>query len=50
MNQTELLGQILLEMKIMNQYLYDLPGILQGTAGNQNEPIEYRNEQSVFTL
>lgn len=49
-NHTELLGQILLEMRIMNQYLYELPQKLNAGLNNLDEPTQFRNEQSVFTL
>jgi len=49
-NQTELLYQILLEMKIMNQYLYELPQKLNAGQNNLDEPTQFRNEPSAFTL
>jgi hypothetical protein len=49
-NQTELLGQILLEMRIMNQYLYELPQKLNAGQNNLDEPTQFRNETSAFTL
>ncbi len=44
----ELLGQMLLEMRITNQYLSELPKTLQGENGFLDEPAQFRNEQSIF--
>jgi hypothetical protein len=54
--QIEIMAQILLELQIQNQYMYELPRTLQrllndttkdvGSFGN--EPHEFRNEQSIF--
>jgi hypothetical protein len=60
-SRDELLAQILQEMKIMNQQLYELPAILAGAlqgptqaqAGNApiqlgDEPVNMRNDASLF--
>lgn len=57
-SQIEILGQILLELRIQNQYMYELPLTLQrllndttksvGTYGN--EPSEMRNDVTLFAV
>lgn len=52
----ELLGQLLIEMKINNQYLYDLPIALQRVLNDTNknvggfgsEPQDFRNDPTMF--
>lgn len=46
----ELLYQILMEMRIMNQYLSELPLKLNAGLNNLDEPSQFRNDPSVFTL
>lgn len=46
----ELLYQILLEMRIMNQYMSELPQKLNAGLNNLDEPSQFRNDPSVFTL
>jgi len=48
--QIELLAQILLELRILNQQIYDLPFLQNnGIATNPTPPELYRLEQSIFT-
>lgn len=49
-SQTELLAQILLEMRIMNQYISELPQKLNAGQSNLDEPSQFRNEQSAFNI
>ena len=45
----ELVSQLLVEMKIANQYLYDLPRILQsGQSQSTDEPDSFRNDPTIF--
>jgi hypothetical protein len=46
----ELLAQILLELRIMNQYMYDLPETLQSGYGFTSEPQHFRADTTVFNL
>jgi hypothetical protein len=46
----ELLALILLEMRIMNQQLYELPGLLSSGLPAQDEPQSMRVEQSIFNI
>ena len=49
-NAPELLSQVLLELKIMNQYLYDLPRQLQqGPGFASDEPNAFRSDPSIFS-
>jgi hypothetical protein len=47
----ELLAQILVELKISNYYMYNLPGLLSTGTTNSiaDEPAAIRNEPSVLT-
>lgn len=47
-SQIEILAQMLLEMRIMNQYLSELPTVLQGQNGKFDEPLQFRNDPTVF--
>lgn len=44
----EILAQILLELKISNQYLSELPSVLQTNNASFNEPSVYRNDPLAF--
>ena len=44
----ELLNQILLEMKIINQQLYELPGQIDRGEAAQTAPEQYRNDITLF--
>ena len=44
----DLLNQILLELKILNQQIYELPRILQSTSISQDPPESYRADPTVF--
>jgi len=46
--QTELLAQILLELKIMNQQMYELPRLLSTNQQSADPPEAFRAEQSIF--
>jgi len=46
----ELLSLILLELRIMNQQLYELPGLLSAGLPAQDEPQSMRMEQSIFNV
>lgn len=46
-NIVELLAQILLELRIMNQQMYELPNTLAYSAAT-NAPEEFRNDPSIF--
>ena len=49
-NAPELLSQVLLELKIMNQYLYDLQRQLrQGPGFASDEPNAFRSDPSIFS-
>ena len=49
-SQIELLSLILLEMRIMNQQLYELPGLLARGLSAQDEPQAMRIEPSMFNI
>jgi hypothetical protein len=49
-SQIELLSLILLEMRIMNQQLYELPGLLANGLPAQDEPQTMRIEPSMFNI
>jgi hypothetical protein len=40
--QSDVLNQILVELKIMNQYLYELPRLIAQGLPNTEEPYMYR--------
>ena len=46
----ELLSLILMELKIMNQQLYELPGLLARGLPAQDEPQSMRIEPSMFNF
>jgi len=46
--QIELLAQILLEMRIMNQQLYELPRLMATSQQSQDPPESFRQESSIF--
>ena len=49
-NNTELLAQILLEMRITNRYLSELPLKLNAGLNNLDEPESFRQDQSFFNI
>ena len=50
-SMVELLSQILVELKIANNYLYDLPRILQsGQSQATDEPDAFRNDPTIFKM
>ena len=49
-NLTELLAQILLEMRIMNQQLYELPRLIATNQASSDPPETFRQEPSIFTI
>ena len=46
----ELMSLILLELRIMNQQLYELPGLLARGLPAQDEPQTMRIEQTMFNI
>jgi hypothetical protein len=44
----ELLAQVLLELRIANQYLSELPRQLNNGQNNLDDPSQFRAEQSIF--
>jgi len=46
--QTELLAQILLELRILNQQMYELPRLLNTNPQSADPPEAFRAEQSIF--
>lgn len=46
----EILSLILLELQIMNQQLYELPGLLARGLPAQDEPQAMRTETSMFNI
>ena len=48
--QTELLAQILLELKILNQQMYELPRLIASGQGSNDPPEVFRSEPSIFTV
>ena len=46
--QTELLAQILLELRILNQQMYELPRLLNTNQQSQDPPETFRAEPSIF--
>jgi hypothetical protein len=49
-SQIELLALILLEMKIMNQQLYELPRLIASGQPSIDPPEVFRQEQSIFNI
>jgi len=49
-SQIELLAQILLELKILNQQIYELPRLLSMGLPAQDEPQTLRTEPSLFNI
>lgn len=49
-SQIEILQQILLELKILNQQIYELPRLLSLGLPSVDEPGQFRNEPSVFNI
>jgi hypothetical protein len=44
----ELLGQILTELRIANQYLFELPRLLNAGSQSQDEPGVFRSDSTIF--
>jgi hypothetical protein len=49
-SQIELLAQILLELKILNQQMYELPRLFATGQVSPDSPEMLRNEQSIFNI
>ena len=49
-SQIELLAQILLELKILNQQIYELPRLMSMGLPAQDEPQAMRIEPSIFNI
>jgi len=49
-SQIELLAQILLELKILNQQIYDLPRLIVTGQTTGDSPETIRQEQSIFNI
>jgi hypothetical protein len=49
-SQIELMAQILLELKINNQYLYELPRLLATGTQFKDSPEMLRSEPSIFNI
>jgi len=47
-NSIDLLTQLLTELKILNQYMYELPGLMLQGKPSVDEPASFRNDQSFF--
>jgi hypothetical protein len=45
---TDLFPKILMELKILNQQIYELPRILQQTGQSMDSPEDLRNDNSIF--
>lgn len=46
----EILQQILIELKILNQQIYELPRLLSLGLPSVDEPQQFRNEPSIFNI
>jgi hypothetical protein len=49
-SQIELMAQILLELKILNQQIYELPRLLVTGQQASDPPETLRQEQSIFKI
>ena len=49
-SQIEILAQILLELKIQNQYLYELPRLIATGTQSKDAPEILRAEPSIFNI
>jgi len=49
-SNVELLAQVLLELKILNQQIYELPKLLATGQQAQDPPEMLRAEQSIFNI
>jgi hypothetical protein len=49
-SQIQLLSLILLELRILNQQMYELPGLIAQGLSSQDPPESFRNEQSAFNI
>lgn len=46
----ELLAQILLELKILNQQIYELPRLMASGQASVDPPETFRQEPSIFNI
>jgi hypothetical protein len=49
-SQIELMAQILLELKILNQQMYELPRLIATGTQAKDEPQTLRTEPSIFNI
>jgi hypothetical protein len=49
-SQIELMAQILLELKILNQQMYELPRLIVTGTQARDEPQTLRTEPSIFKI
>jgi hypothetical protein len=49
-SQIEILAQILLELKILNQQIYELPRLIATGTQSKDEPQTLRTEPSIFNI
>ena len=47
-SQIELLSLILLELRILNQQMYELPGLFAQGLPSQDPPETFRNDNTIF--
>ena len=47
-SQIELLSLILLELKILNQQMYELPSLFAQGLPSQDPPESFRNDDTIF--
>ena len=47
-SQIELLSLILLELKILNQQMYELPGLFAQGLPSRDPPESFRNDDTIF--
>ena len=47
-SQIELLSLILLELRILNQQMYELPGLFAQGLPSQDPPESFRNDNTIF--
>jgi hypothetical protein len=44
----ELLGQVLLELRILNQQIFALPSLQNAGVSASDEPASFRNDPTIF--
>lgn len=49
-SQIELLSLILLELKILNQQMYELPGLIAQGLPSPDSPESFRNDNTIFKI